>query len=262
MRHGTVDVHGQPGNFVLRFQFSREPTHVPVSFLSPSMASESLLFACPKRSNQEKGHPGRTPALRAGSLRAAGVLPTGHPWPAAKAARSLAPPRAARGPDPSALRRPTRAQRQKQRPKQRRWVPAFAGTTTLRVSSDSKLEISALASAARKAALCSYRVPSRPRRGRGGKSPQGRAHDARAFAVGTGTCRQRTSGASSRSRRGRKPRRPRPRGCVLFGYFLLHKHCAAGAARTAKPARRAEGRMPAVTESDSLAGMRGKLTGT
>ena len=50
-----------------------------------------------------------------------------------------------------------------------------------------------LASAARTAALCSSRVPSRPRRGRGGKSPQGRAHDAR------------------------------PRGCVLFGYFLLHK---------------------------------------
>jgi hypothetical protein len=50
-------------------------------------------------------------------------------------------------------------------------------------------------------------------------------------------------------------RRARYRGCVLFGYFLLHKHCAAGAARTAKPARRAEGRMPGVTESDSSARM-------
>ena len=64
--------------------------------------------------------------------------------------------------------------------------------------------------------------PSRPRRGRVGKSPKGRAHDARAFAVGTGMCRQRTSGASSRSRR-TGVRRPRPCGCVLFGYFLLHK---------------------------------------
>ena len=35
-------------------------------------------------------------------------------WPAAKAARSLAPPHAMRGPDPSALRRPTRAQRPEQ----------------------------------------------------------------------------------------------------------------------------------------------------
>src|SRR5690348_11272020 len=47
--------------------------------------------------------------------------------------------------------------------------------------------------------------PSRPRRGRAGKSPKGRAHDARAFAVGTGTCRQRTSGAASRRRRARCP---------------------------------------------------------
>ena len=34
-------------------------------------------------------------------------MPTVHPWTAAKAARSLAPPRAVRGPDPSALRRVT-----------------------------------------------------------------------------------------------------------------------------------------------------------
>jgi len=40
------------------FGFSRQPTHVPVFSHSPSLASESLLFACPKRSNQEKGHPG------------------------------------------------------------------------------------------------------------------------------------------------------------------------------------------------------------
>src|SRR5664279_6165461 len=33
----------------------REPTHVRVFFRPPSLAAELLLFACPKRSNQEKG---------------------------------------------------------------------------------------------------------------------------------------------------------------------------------------------------------------
>jgi hypothetical protein len=52
-------------------------------------------FLCLAReSNQREANPGGTPALCAGALRAAGVLPTGHPWPAAKAARSIAPPRA------------------------------------------------------------------------------------------------------------------------------------------------------------------------
>ena len=61
-----------------------------------------------------------------------------------------------------------------------------------------------------------------------------------------------------RPQRTRRLRRARHRGCVLFGYFLLHKHCAAGAARTAKPARRAKGRMPGVTESNAPARMAGK----
>jgi hypothetical protein len=64
--------------------------------------------------------------------------------------------------------------------------------------------------------------PPRARRVRGGKSPKGRAHDARAFAVGTGMCRQRTSVAHSRSR----PASPADRalgGALLFGYFLLGK---------------------------------------
>jgi len=58
------------------------------------------------------------------------------------------------------------------------------------------------ASAARTAALFFFPGgPPVPRRGRGGKSPKGRAQEARAFAVGTGMCRQRTAAASSRSRR-------------------------------------------------------------
>ena len=63
----------------------------------------------------------------------------------------------------------------------------------------------AFASAARTAALWLLLGPSRPRRGRVGNSPKGRAHDARAFAVRPGTACQRASGASSRSRRARCP---------------------------------------------------------
>ena len=89
------------------------------------------------------------------------------------------------------------------------------------------------------------------------KSPQGRAHGCARV-----RCRHRdVPSANLRSVLAKSPawsRRPQPRGCVLFGYFLLHKHCAAGAARTAKPARRAEGRMPGVTESDSPARMAGE----
>ena len=95
----------------------------PCAFSSAILAAESLLFACPKRSNQEKGTLGVAPSLRDGSLRATGVLPTVHPWTAAKAARSLAPPRAKRGPDPSALRRGTEGPSQE---KSGAGVPAFA----------------------------------------------------------------------------------------------------------------------------------------
>jgi hypothetical protein len=91
------------------------------------------------------------------------------------------------------------------------WVPAFAGTT--RSCCSSSLWLSAL--------LCfrsCFPGPSRPRRGREGESPKGRAHDARAFAVRPWMACQRTSVASSRSRR--LHRRPRPCGSPLFGYFL------------------------------------------
>jgi len=63
---------------------SRNPSHVPVLFRTPSMARESLLFACPKRSNQEKGHPryrGRRASCPATARARCGGSLTGHPWP-------------------------------------------------------------------------------------------------------------------------------------------------------------------------------------
>src|SRR5689334_3184714 len=66
---------------------------------------------------------------------------------------------------------------------------------------ESQSALLSLASAARTAALWllgPLSAAARPRR----KKPEGARADARAFAVGTRTCRQRTSGASSRSRLG------------------------------------------------------------
>jgi hypothetical protein len=156
--------------------------------------------ACPEKVTKERA-PGWSAGC-AGSLRAAGVPLTGHPALQRNERDPSRSPALARGPDPAALRRPTRVN--VKGPSKCRWIPAFAGMTGLRFGFRC-----CVASAARTAALCSSRVPSRPRRGRGGKSPQGRAHDARAFAVSTGMCCQRTSVASSRSRRA-GARRPRP----------------------------------------------------
>jgi hypothetical protein len=46
-------------------------------------------------------------------------------------------------------------------------------------------------------------------------------------------------------------RRARPRGVLSLAHLALDKHCAAGAARTPKAARRAEGRMPGVKKGGS-----------
>jgi len=63
----------------------------PCVFRSPSLASESLSLACPRESNQREGHPGWG-ASAARRFATGGRVPlTGHPWPAAESARSLAP---------------------------------------------------------------------------------------------------------------------------------------------------------------------------
>jgi hypothetical protein len=72
----------------------------------------------------------------------------------------------------------------------------------------------------RSLSLLISRGPPRARRGREGKSPQGHAQDARAFAVRPWMACQRTSAAASRSR----PSADRALGgALLFGYFLLGK---------------------------------------
>jgi hypothetical protein len=98
--------------------------------------------------------------------------------------------------------------------------PAFAGTTRL--------------CAVLLLPLLLLPGPSRPRRGRGGNSPKGRAHDARAFAVRPRMACQRTSVAPSRSRR--LLRRPRPRGCPLLAYFLWASRESRSLARMASEA--------------------------
>ena len=137
----------------------------PCVFHSPSLASELLLFACPKRSNQEKGHPGwGASAARRFATGGRGSL-TGHPWPDSELARFL---RATLRAFSSALRRPTRGQEQER--EQERPLPPSAPSP---------------ASGGRESFFASlYRVglgppafdfggPPRARRGRGGKSPQG-----------------------------------------------------------------------------------------
>ena len=131
-------------------------------------------------------------------------------------------PALTRGPDPSALRRPTRAN-VKNGSKAKALGPGFRRDDDRGSFFGFELEISALASAARKAALCSSRVPSRPRRGRAGKSPSGARAWMRARSLSGHGWPVSEPPERPRGVAGHDARRPRPRGCVLFGYFLLHK---------------------------------------
>ena len=159
------------------------PCVVPSAFL----ADGSLSLACARESNQREHTLGVAPALCAGSLRAAGVRLTAIPGlqrnerdpsrSPARCAGLFRPPFAAAQRDP-------RSRAEPQQRSLRRFCSCFCGQ-------DGRALL--------------LPGPSRPRRGRVGKSPKGRAHDARAFAVGTRMCRQRTSAAASRSRRARCP---------------------------------------------------------
>ena len=116
----------------------------------------------------------------------------------------------------------------------------------------------ACSDSARRSALL-FGSPSAPVDG-GRSGPQGRAHEVRAFAD-SARMRCRRTPADVHAPAGQDARRAVLRGVVSLGDFSLDKHCAAGAARTAKLARRAEGRMPGVKRSYRPAGMRDEPTG-
>ncbi len=147
--------------FAFGFRGFRDNRLTSVCVSSTIHGRRLLSFACPKESNQRKGHP-RIRAARgaSGSLRADGFRPTGHPWPVV---RIGAIPRAARvrctrlfrPPSAAAQRGPEeQSERKKKKP-------------TCRIYPVSHISD---ASAAGTAALCSSRVPSRPRQGLGGKA--------------------------------------------------------------------------------------------
>jgi hypothetical protein len=70
--------------------------------------------------------------------------------------------------------------------------------------------------------------------------------DACEFGESTGMCLAEPEGPTRTPRSG-----ARSSGILSLAYFSLDKHCAAGAARTPKAARRAQGRMPGVKRSRS-----------
>jgi hypothetical protein len=128
---------------------ARKPTHIPVRLAGHPGRRVTFSCSCKRKS------PKRTrPRCRAGAARrcATGerVRSTGLPGLTIESARSLAPPACPHAACPFALRRGTEGFR---RTKQRRWVPAFAGTTE---------------------GVCfCFPGPSRPRRGCEGNSPSG-----------------------------------------------------------------------------------------
>src|SRR5690606_13291203 len=172
-------------------------------FVSPFGRPESLLFASPKRSNQEKGDPTSAPPLlrSVGSLRCSesvGRRELAHPC-----ARTCAPfpagflrysalhtgPRAERAPRPESIR-----------PRHR----------------PSREQLTACGCAARKA---DQRGPCLAAGGRR-NSPKGRAHDARVFFASTWMCCRKPP-EPERGPVGQDARRATDRGGLSLGYFSL-----------------------------------------
>ena len=172
----------------------RKPTHVLVCFRPPSWRPSHFLLLAQEKVTKENTP--SVPRRRSRRFAAGGRGFADSPsWTAAKAARSLAPPRAERGPVRPPFAAAQRDPSQEKSPGSRlagaKGVERFACLLLCFCGQDGRALLlpGSLSAAART----------------GGKSPQGRAHDARAFAVGTGMCRQRTSGASSRSHAGTMP---------------------------------------------------------
>ena len=214
--------------FFWRVGFRRKPTHVPVLFRPPSWRPSHFSLLAQREVTKRNGTLGSAPSLRDGSLRAAGVLPTVHPWTAAKAARSLAPPALTRGlirpPFAAAQRDPSQEKIREDtghglhRDDESRGFVAAAPRT--RAWSDRRL-LPSFCGRDGRASL--FPGPSRPRRGAEEKARKGRAHDARAFAVEHTEVPSANPGASSRSRRARMPGDRGREGALSLGYFSLGK---------------------------------------
>ena len=161
---------------MVRCSALRDNRLTSLCFSSAILAAGYFLLLAQKKVTKEKGHPRiRALGCAEGSLRADGFRPQAIPGLLSKSARSLAPPACgARG--------------WSVRPS-----PLLRGNP--RAKSGSTGYMRQAASAAGTAALCSSRAPL----GRGEQveetaacTARGRAQDARASDLGTGTCRERT----------------------------------------------------------------------
>jgi len=205
----------------LRSSFRRKPESSVSAFLLLCRSAELRLafgepvtfFACAKKGNQRNTPPvARPPGILPSGSASGGRVPlTGHPWPAAESARSLAPTLRAFS---TATRRATggpvwAASCRRSKCKSSRSVGVEATEVCCAVQGCTDSWINA-----------PFAVPSIA--GDGEKGPKGRAHDARASAAVHGCtvsrprrCRE-AQGSSIRTMRIEPPRW----ALDLFGYFL------------------------------------------
>ena len=179
----------------LSFGFVAIADSRPCAFCRPSMAASYFLLLAQKKVTKENGTLGYAP-LAERAVRY-GWTGSAHGPSMARCPNRRDPsrrPRAGHAAFPSTLRRCSEGTRRAKRKKEKK--------PTCRIYPVSHISG---ASAAGTAALCSSGFPLGRGEGAKEKARQGRAHDARAFAVGTRMCRQRTSAAPSRSRRARCP---------------------------------------------------------
>ena len=212
--------------FLLTFSASRKPTHVPVFFLPPSWRPGHFFLLAQKEATQKKGtrvERRRCAPVRYGrpgfcrqaihGLRQKRRDPSRRP---ARCAGLIRPPFAA-------PHGPTSKSKAKAKPRAKALGPGFRRDDDLGEFLGFEVEISPW-----------LLRPGRPRSAPTG-FPLGRGEDAEEKARrGARTMRARSlsgqgwpvSEPPERPRgvtRAGMPVWPRPRGCVLFGYFLLHK---------------------------------------
>ncbi len=192
-------------------------------------ASESLFFACSKKSNQKKEHPAIAPyaqSLCYGCARPLRGSPTVRPWTDVELAHIVwatlradpAQPRRDRGAPLSAHRaRQRRSRSQSPHPPCRAPSPAARE----KEGQEPKRMLRARRNLLRLGcAGCAVNGAPMQRQRDVGKARRVARMDASQFDVSPGTDCRRTAGVALRSRRA-GARRPLHRGGLLFGYFLL-----------------------------------------